>query len=132
MNGLPEPYANSTHVTVRGRVVVVVEHAPNADSWKYHGVPADLSGDTVTFSHEEATLVRRPASDPRPVGEILPDVTRDLLRRANLSPEVSAEEIERAHTPLGDLLETVAESIRRGLATPNVREAYLTYMESTA
>lgn len=130
MNGLPEAYANGTHVVVRGRVLVVTEHAPNAEGWRYHGIPADLQGDTITFSHEEATPVHSRA--PRPVGEILPDVARDLLRRADLSPEVFDDEISRTHTPLGDLLETVAESIRRGLATPNVREAYLTYMESTA
>ena len=131
MNGLPDAYENGTHLRVRGRVVVVIDHAPNADSWKYHGAPADLIGDTLTFSHEEATVIRRPSSEPRPVGEILPDVAQGLLRRANLSPEVFADEIARAHTPLGDLLETVAESIRRGLATPNVREAYIIYIEST-
>lgn len=123
----PDPWPNGTHLVVRGRIVVVVEHAPNSDSWHYRGTPSDLAGDIVTFAHSEATPVERPIT-PRPVGSVLPDVARDLMARAGLSLDVFDKESGQ-HTPLGDLLETVASLVRRGIAPPELLAAYVTYRE---
>lgn len=116
----PEPYANSTHVVVRGRIVVVTGHAPNADGWRYHGTPADLAGDEISFSHDEASPVTRP------IANALPATGRELLARAGLNLDVFDQE----HTPLGDLIETVAALVRRGTAPPELHAAYVTYREA--
>jgi hypothetical protein len=130
MNGLPDAYTNGTHVTVRGRTVVVTEHAPNADSWHYRGSPADLAGDVVTFSHDEATLVvpRRDA----------PPLLHGVLRLAGLDPDVYAaelaelqrENVEPTLTPLEELLSVVEGIARRGHV--ELRAALNIYREETS
>lgn len=77
MNGLPEPYANKTHVVVHGRVLVIRDHAPNSDGWRYHGIPADLSGDVVSFSHDDARPVEVQPVEPKTFGELTPE--RNLI-----------------------------------------------------
>lgn len=115
----PEPYANKTPLVVRGRIVVVTGHAPNADGWRYHGIPADLAGDEISFSHDEAS----------PVTRSMPAKGRALMAGAGLSLDVFDKEMSE-HTPLGDLLETVASLVRRGMAPPELHQAYLTYREA--
>lgn len=122
----PEPYANGVHLVVRGRVVVVTNHAPNSDAWRYTGSPADLAGDDIHFGHDEASPVKRDISNSRPVGNSVPATGRELLARAGLNLDVFDQE----HTPLGDLLETVASLVRRGTAPPELHQAYLTYREA--
>lgn len=116
----PEPYLNGTHLVVRGLTVVVTDRAPNADGWHYRGTRADLAGEVITFSHEEAS---------RPVANTVPATGRELLARAGLNLDVFDEEMS-PHTPLGDLLETVAALVRRGTAPPELYQAYLTYREA--
>lgn len=113
----PEPYRNGTHLVVRGLTVVVTDHAPNADGWHYRGTRADLAGEVITFSHEEAS---------RPNVNTVPATGRELLARAGLSLDVFDQE----HTPLGDLIETVAALVRRGTAPPELHAAYVTYREA--
>lgn len=130
MNGLPDPYANGTHVKVRGRTVVVTEHAPNADSWHYRGSPADLAGDVVTFGHDEATLVvpRRDA----------PPLLHGVLKLAGLDPAVYASElaalqsenVEVTLSPLEELLSVVEHLARRG--NTELRAALNIYREAIA
>jgi hypothetical protein len=120
----PEPYANGTHLVVRGRIVVVTGHAPNADAWHYHGTPADLAGDTVTFGHDEATPVTRPI---------------DLMKRAGLDTDVYQQEIaqiqaeneEHARSPLEELLAVVREVAHGIGGQPDIHAAWTTYREAT-
>lgn len=121
MNGLPEPYPNGVHLVVRGLTVVVTDHAPNADGWHYRGTPDE--GDVITFRHEEAS----PAMPPK--ANTVPATGRELMARAGLNLDVFDEEMS-PHTPLGDLLETVASLVRRGMAPPELHQAYLTYREA--
>lgn len=122
MNGLPEPYLNGTHVVVHGRTVVVTEHAPNSDGWRYRGTPSDLTGDTVHFSHEEARPVIR--------------AVRTVLASAGLDPDVydqeiaaiQAENVEPELTPLDALLDVVEHIARRGHA--ELRQALNIYRET--
>lgn len=114
MNGLPDPYPNKTHVVVRGRTLVITQHAPNADSWRYVGTPADLAGDDVHFSHEEALPVRTPA----------PNVYTQEL------DDLQAENVEPTLTPLEELLSVVEHIARRGHA--ELRQALNIYREATS
>lgn len=119
MNGLPEPYADGTHLAVRGRTVVVQDHAPCADGWHYHGLPADLAGDCITFAHHEATPIERP------MPTALPNSARNLMANAGLDLDVFDQE----HTPLGDLLDVVRLVHRQ---IPELHQAWVTYYEATA
>lgn len=125
MNVIPEPYPNGTHLAVRGRTVVVTDHAPNSDSWHYHGTPADLAGDCVTFAHHEATPITRPMPGPSTAASTLPAVARELMANAGLNLDVFDQE----HTPLGDLLDVVRMVHRQ---IPELHQAWVTYYEATA
>jgi hypothetical protein len=157
MNGLPEPYPNGTHVVVRGRTLVITDHAPNADDWHYHGTPADLAGDVVTFSHREALPVRRvtPASaacaDCGSTGVLVErrgkmvcdwcanrywPMTADERREIGSSAyaqelaALQAENVEPTLTPLEELLSVVEHIARRGHA--ELRQALNIYREATS
>lgn len=130
----PEPYRNGTHLVVRGRTFVVVNHAPNADGWKYHGTPSDLAGDDITFSHSEATPVTRPLG-PRSVGGM-----RDLIGSAGLDPDIYEQEIaqlqaeneEHPRTPIAELL-AVVRSVAHGYGGQlDIHEAWKVYTEATS
>jgi hypothetical protein len=116
MNGLPDAYPNGTHVVVRGRTLVITDHAPNADDWHYHGTPADLAGDEVTFSHREALPVRR--------------VTPADTTYAQELAALQAENVELALTPLEELLSVVEHIARHGHA--ELRQALNIYREATS
>lgn len=125
MNGLPDPYPNGTHVTVRSRTVLITDHAPNADSWHYHGIPADLAGDVITFGHEEA----RPVAGPAPVSAILPGVVQ-LLQAADIDAEVFAAELtdaqeearEWAKSPVDQLADAVSDWVHGRLPSADLRQ----------
>lgn len=114
MNGLPDPYPNKTHVVVRGRTLVITQHAPNADSWRYVGTPADLAGDDVHFSHEEALPVRA--------------ITSAMAYAQGLA-DLQAENVEPTLTPLEELLSVVEHIAHRGHA--ELRQALNIYREAT-
>lgn len=114
MNGLPDAYPNGTHVVVRGRTLVITEHAPNGDGWRYRGIPADLTGDTVSFSHSEALPVR----------------TAVRAAYALEIAELQAENVEPTLTPLEELLSVVEHIARRGHA--ELRQALNIYREATS
>jgi hypothetical protein len=116
MNGLPEPYENKTHVVVHGRTLVITDRAPNADTWRYVGTPADLAGDDVHFSHEEAIPVA-----PWPeLSEV----------RAQELAALQAENVELVLTPLEELLSVVEHIARRGHM--ELRQALNIYREATS
>jgi hypothetical protein len=116
VNGLPDPYPNGTHVVVRGRTLVITDHAPNADDWHYHGTPADLAGDVVTFSHREALPVRRVTSADSAYAQELADL--------------QAENVEPNLTPLEELLSVVEHIARRGHV--ELRQALNIYRETAS
>jgi hypothetical protein len=128
----PEPYKNDTHLVVRGRIVVVTEHAPNADSWHYRGVPADLTGDTVTFGHNEATPVTRPISIPRDFGSVLGRAGLDADVYAQEIAQIQSENEERPRSPLAELLAVVREVAHGIGGQPDIHQAWLAYTEATA
>lgn len=129
MNGIPEPYPNGTHLAVRGRTVVVTDHAPNSDSWHYHGTPADLAGDCVTFAHDEATPITRPMPGPSTAASTLPAVARELMANAGLSLDVFDSEVQES--PLQELLRVVADVVHHGPRhLDDLRLAYITYTEA--
>lgn len=118
MNGLPDPYPNDTHVLVRGRTLVITEHAPNADGWQYHGIPADLSGDVVRFSHDEATpVVAAPPPAHRIPGLVVQGVEPvEPTRFGELTPE-------------RNLIEALALWAHGRLSSADLRETYLMFTE---
>lgn len=127
----PEPYANGTHLVVRGRTVVVTDHAGNADDWRYTGTPADLAGGDVHFSHGEATPLTRPIS-PRSMGPILASAGLDPDIYAQEIAQMQAEEQEHPRTPLAELLAVVREVAHGIGGQPDIHQAWLTYSEATA
>lgn len=120
MNGLPDPYPNDTHVVVRGRTLVITEHAPNADGWQYHGIPADLIGDVVRFSHDEAVpVVATPPPARRTPGLVIEGVEPvEPLRIGETTPEKN-------------LIEALASWARGGLSSADLRATYLMFQEGT-
>lgn len=115
----PEPYANGVHLVVRGRVVVVTNHAPNSDAWRYTGSPADLAGGDIHFGHDEATPVTQP----------MPATGRELLARAGLNLDVFDSEVQES--PLQELLRVVADVVHHGPRhLDDLRLAYITYTEA--
>jgi hypothetical protein len=120
----PEPYANGTHLVVRGRVVTVTDHVGNSDGWRYTGAPADLAGGGILFSHEEAMPLTRPI---------------DLMKRAGLDTDVYAQEIaqiqaeneEHPRSPLEELLAVVREVAHGIGGQPDIHAAWVSYREAT-
>lgn len=66
MNGIPAPYPNGTRLVVGNTEIVVTDHAPNADDWRYTGHPVSLGGSEIHFSHHEAKPVPPRGVAPEP------------------------------------------------------------------
>jgi hypothetical protein len=111
--GVPEPYENTRRVVFEGRQYIITSHAGNGDSWRYWGTPVDLIGPSRTFSHEEALPVR-PRTHPAPEASRVID---DLVE---------------IHDAWHDVLDAIASEIRAGIASPQLRGAFVTYMEQDA
>lgn len=106
MNGIPEPYPNKTRVVYESQIVVVTDHAPHGEDWRYTGHRASLTGGLVHFNHYEVTLAPAAVVNSHDV-----------------------DETEAPDSPLEELIRAVAETVHRGLATPSLYGAYRTYIE---
>jgi hypothetical protein len=121
----PDPYEVRSRVVVAGKQYVISDRAPHLDSWRYTGVPVDLSGAQTHFDHEEALPVRPLA----PSG-------RGVLASAGLDPEqfdrevAEVAEFEVPGSPLEELLAAVALEFHRGNVPDSIHGAWITYAET--
>lgn len=107
MNGIPSPYPNGTRLEVGGKILVVTDHAPHAEDWRYTGHEVNAETHEIRFSHYQAH-----------------PVTPSLLAA------FSAAEQEVPGSPLDELIRAVAELVHRGLAPANLAGAYIAYRET--
>lgn len=80
MSGVPQPYPNGTRLLVENQVLVVTDHAPHAEDWRYTGHPVNVTGSEVHFSHHQAGPV--PAS-------MLPPSARSVFERNELDDDLT-------------------------------------------
>jgi hypothetical protein len=116
------PYPNGTSLVVGGQVLVVTDHAPHADDWRYTGHPTHLGGKAVHFSHHEAR--------PVPPSGLAP-AARDVFEEAELSIVMDAEVPDDALT---EVVTAARAAVRhQGRATlDTLRGALLRLDEQTA
>lgn len=139
----PEPYVLNTRLVLDdGRKYVITDRAPHGASWRYTATPSDLKGDSVHISHDHVAvrLDRGPAPS-------IPANARTLIANAGLDVEVFDEhqaaieadmEIAAAEArrsvaftrALSDLLDVVADTVHRGLGTPDLHAAFVTFEEA--
>lgn len=130
MNDIPSPYVNGTYLVVNGVKVVVTDHVPHAESWRYEGHPVALTGGAVYFSHHQAA--------PVPPRGLAP-TARGLLAHAGLDPEQFDHElsfvveVEEPKTALEELVAAAIAVIHSGPhRIPDLRGAVLRFQEEGA
>lgn len=123
MNGIPQPYPNGTRLLVENRVVVVTDHAPHAEDWRYTGHPVDTTGREVHFSHHQAGPV--PPS-------MLPPSARDLFdERTQDDLHVVVEEVPLT-SAAADALRALVLWYHGNLSLDELRGNALQYLEQGA
>lgn len=125
MNGIPQAYPNGTRLVVRDKVVVVTDHAPHAEDWRYTGHPVDLGGQELHFSHHEAHPVP-------PSG--LASSARSVLDAAGIDSAQFA--VEHRKAAIEHEQETVIEALAAWahghLSDGDLRMSFIIYKEQTA
>lgn len=127
MNSIPTFYVNGTHLVVNGVEVVVTDHHPHSDAWRYEGNPVIPGSSKVHFSHYQAS--------PVPPRGLAPSA-RGVLAGAGLDPEQYdielsfVVEVEEPKTALEELLTAAIAVIHSGShRIPDLRGAVLRFQE---